>query len=93
VTLQMRDNGYAQMLGLQFPVSSPGPFFDIEGAEANLSVTATDIDFNAVAEHLRVVLTFDVLNDLPEAVDLPPPFATCPASMLPMTSSGEPRRE
>jgi hypothetical protein len=67
--MQLSDNGYAQRLGLTFPVQAPGPFFDLEGAEANVSVTVTDADQVSTMQAVRVVLTFDpngTLSDLPE---------------------------
>ena len=34
IFLDPGDNGYVQRLGLPFQVQTPGPFFDLEGADA-----------------------------------------------------------
>ena len=46
VNMQPGPDGYAQQLqqGVQLPVNGGGPYFDLEGAEANLTVTVTDFD-------------------------------------------------
>ena len=69
VNMQPGPDGYAQRLqqGVQFQVNGGGPFFDLEGAEANLTVTVTDFDGVSVTQSVRVVLTFDLgLPDIPE---------------------------
>lgn len=73
VMLQPGDDGYAQRLAASFVVQASPPFFDFEGAEANLSVTLTDADGVAVSENLRLALTFLPLDDLPDPEDVPPP--------------------
>jgi hypothetical protein len=73
VILDPRSDGYARKVPVVFPVSAPGPFFDFEGAEAQLAVRLTDADGVVVQEQLRLRLTFDALDDLPETVDVPPP--------------------
>ncbi len=65
VILSQRADGYAQRIAVVLDVIGPGPFFEFEGAEADLEVTLTDADGNAVSDHLRLVLTFNVLTDLP----------------------------
>ena len=54
-------------------MTAPGPVYDFEGAEAQLTVTLTDVDGVVVEDHLRLLLTFDVLEDLPETADMSPP--------------------
>ena len=68
VNMQPGPDGYAQRLqqGVQMPVRGGGPYFDLEGAEANLTVTVSDFNGVQVAQSLRVVLTFQTLADLPE---------------------------
>ena len=68
LNMQPGSDGYAQrlQLGAQYPVLGGGPFFDLEGAEANLTVTVTDFDNLSVTQSLRVVLTFLPVDDLPE---------------------------
>lgn len=66
VQLDLRDNGYAQRLSIAFPVGGPTPFFDLEGAEANFSITLTDADGVSVSQRLRLTLTFSELTDLPD---------------------------
>ena len=73
VILEPSSDGYARKVPVVFPVTAPGPFFDFEGAEAQLSVTLTDADGAVVQERLRLVLTFDALDDLPETADIPAP--------------------
>jgi hypothetical protein len=67
-------DGYARRRGYRFPVSGQGPFFDVEGAEANLIVTLTDSDGVPVSQQVRVRLSFTPGPDLPD-VD-PPPLPT-----------------
>jgi hypothetical protein len=86
VLFQATDNGYGTHLSVRFPVRPAGPFFGLEGAEANFSLTLTDADGVTVNEELRVVLTFVDLSDLAEAPDVAPPVATCPTSMVSTTS-------
>ncbi len=51
VFLQRRDDGYADRYGLVLNVLGAGPFFDLDGAEAKLTVTATDVDGTSVQTH------------------------------------------
>ena len=77
--LDATPEGYVQRTALAFPVQTPGPFFDLDHADANLTVTLTDIDGVAVSTHLRQTLTFENLTDLSD-LDAPPPQTqtTCP---------------
>jgi len=60
--------GYAQRLqqGVQVKVRGGGPYFDLEGVEANLTVTVTDFDGVSATQSVRVLLTFVPQADLPE---------------------------
>lgn len=57
------ENGFAERRGVAFPVRGPGPFFEFEDAEAELSVRATDIRGETAETTLRLILTFDELSD------------------------------
>ena len=80
-----RDDGFAEFRFLQLAVDGPGPFFNLEGQEANLSVTLVDADGATVREEVRLRLTFTPVPDLPEAA---PPQATCPPEPALCQSSG-----
>jgi hypothetical protein len=73
VNLNERDDGFAQRLGVAYPVLGPGPFFEFEGADANLAVTLTDVDGVVVSTQLRLVLTFSAIDDLPDLAAPEPP--------------------
>jgi hypothetical protein len=66
VFLQERGDGWAERFFVTFPVAGPTPFFDLEGAEANLKVTVLDQNGVEVEENLRLRLTFTPIPDLPE---------------------------
>jgi putative Ig domain-containing protein len=68
---------------LGFPVLGPTPYYDLEGAEANLQVTLTDFDGVSLSTSLRFQLTFTDVDDLPEGADIPPPLAMCPVAVIP----------
>jgi hypothetical protein len=79
VFLDPGDDGYLQRTALAFPVQTPGPFFDFEGDDADLTVTLTDSDGVAVSTHVRVTLTFTPLDDLTDLNASPPAQpAQCP---------------
>jgi hypothetical protein len=67
-------DGFVRRRGLRFPIGGGGPFFDLQGAEANLTVTLVDADEVEVTDQLRVRLSFTPQPDRPE-VD-PTPSAT-----------------
>ena len=73
-SLFVRDDGYAQKLGLTFDVLLPQgvDLASLEGAQANLTVTLTDADSTVVSTQLRLVLTASSLPDLPDVSDVPP---------------------
>lgn len=66
VILRRQSDGSGQLLGVTFPVQAAAPFQDFEGAEADLTVTLTDVGGATVSEQLRLVLTFFPLDDLPD---------------------------
>lgn len=66
VFLEDRPDGLDQRLELRVPIESEGPFFDLEEAEANLTVTLTDSLGVSVSESVRLRLTFDAQPDLPD---------------------------
>jgi hypothetical protein len=70
------DDGYARRRGYRFPVSGDGPFFDVQGAEANLAVTLTDPDGVSVNQQVRVRLSFTPRPDLPDLDPTPLPTRT-----------------
>jgi hypothetical protein len=71
-TLQLRSDGYAEKSSVVFPVPGQG-LFQLEGAEARMSVTLTDADGTSVTEQLRLTLTLDGLDDLPETEEVSQP--------------------
>lgn len=73
IILRPRNDGYAERLAVVFPVSGPGPFTEFEAAEAQLAVEATDADGLRVESQLRLTLTLNALDDLPESQDVFPP--------------------
>lgn len=66
-------NGFLVQRGLRFSISGAGPFFDLEGAEANLTLTLTDSDGVEVDEQVRLLLTFTPRADLPDVDPTPSP--------------------
>jgi len=66
-------DGFVSQFGLQFGINGPGPFFDLEGAEANLTVTLTDSDNVSTATSVRVRLSFTPRADLPDVDPTPSP--------------------
>lgn len=66
------DNGYYERITVPFQVLGGGPFFDLEFAEAILSVIASDSFGNTVRTDKRVRLTFETLPDLDDPVSIAP---------------------
>jgi hypothetical protein len=64
-------DGFARQRGLRFAVGGGGPFFDLQGAEANLSVTLTDADDTEVTTNVRLRLTFTPQPDRPDVDPTP----------------------
>lgn len=60
------NNGYIERITVPFDVRGGGPFFDLDFAEANLSVTATDATGASYRTDRRVRLTFE---PVPDSVD------------------------
>jgi hypothetical protein len=77
-------NGFATRYNLRWGVNGPGPFFDIEGAEATLTVTVTDSDNVSVSQKVRLLLTFNAVDDLP---DVDPANTPTPTS-IPTSTPG-----
>lgn len=77
VTFFQGDNGFIERVTVPFNVRGGGPFFDLEDAEALLSVIATDGFGNTQRSETRVRLNFD---PHPELAD---PFVPAPTPAVP----------
>jgi hypothetical protein len=64
-------DGFARQRGLRFSIGGGGPFFDLQDAEANLTVTLTDDDGVEVTDELRVRLSFTPQPDRPDVDPTP----------------------
>jgi hypothetical protein len=73
VFLDPGQDGYFQRTAIGFPIQVPGPFFDLDSVDADLTVTLTDTDGVVVTTRLRPTLVFGRPNDLTD-VDAPPPL-------------------
>ncbi len=62
------NNGYIERVTVPFDVRGGGPFFDLDFAEANLTVIATDGTGATVRTDRRVRLTFEPVPDLVDPV-------------------------
>src|SRR5262245_23471279 len=71
-----QDDGFARHRAYRFSVNGPGPFFDVQGAEANLTLTLTDSDGTSIVQRVRVRLSFTPQTDLPAVGPTPLPTAT-----------------
>lgn len=78
VILRPGVDGFARRIGVALPVRGPGPFFEFEGAEANLEVTLEDVAGVVLSQSVRLILTFETLPDLP---DLPAPVSPATVSL------------
>lgn len=67
VFLDPDGSGFDRFYSLSLPIGGGGPFRDLDFAEADLTVTITDVDGATASNTTRVVLTFDALPDLPES--------------------------
>lgn len=76
-------NGFATSNYLRFSVNNPTPYFDLEGAEANLTVTAKDFTGVSVSTQVRLLLTFTPVPDLPDVDPTSTPLPTCAAGVSP----------
>jgi hypothetical protein len=75
VTVSQASDGYYDGL-VPFPVdrlTTLPDFTDIEGAEANLTVTLQDAENQTVTETLRLLLTFTPVPDVPDVDPTPTP--------------------
>lgn len=60
-------DGYYERRNVRFPVLVPGPFFDLDDAEANLTVTVRDADGASVSRSVRLTLTTrGSVRDIPD---------------------------
>jgi len=61
-------DGFYERRNIRFPVLGGGPFFDLDNAEANLTVTVSERPPSTVSvtKSLRVRLTFQTPPDLPD---------------------------
>jgi len=61
-------DGFYERRNIRYPILGGGPFFDLDNAEANLTVTVSEIPPSTVSisKTLRVRLTFSDLPDLPD---------------------------
>jgi hypothetical protein len=76
-------NGFAAAFNLRFDVSPPKPYTDLQGSEANLSVTVKDSDGVSVSTKVRVLLTFTPIPDLPDVDPTFTPLPTCAVGVTP----------
>jgi hypothetical protein len=70
--MRVEDDGYARVYDLFLPVEGSGPFFDMEGAEAFVTVTVTDNAGVTVRQQVRPILTSDVLPNLTDPAPIEP---------------------
>jgi len=59
-------DGFDRFFSLGSGIDGQGPFFDLDEAEANLTVWARDSDGVEISNTTRIILTRDALPDLPE---------------------------
>jgi len=91
VGLQVRNDGFAQARDLIFSVNPFSLPFNFQDREAVLSVAVIDADNVSLSEELRVVLTRDVTDDLPDldVEDVPASEVGCVGCHRPLTPTGE----
>jgi hypothetical protein len=89
--LQPREDGFDQKLSLFYGMPTSVAPEDIHGVEADLVVTLTDADDVSVVERLRVVLTLDEVDDLPnpDVDEVEPSEAGCVGCHRPLVGGGE----
>jgi len=73
VFLDPGPDGYSQRTAIGFPLQIPGPFFDLDSVDADLTVTLTDTDGVVVTSRVRPTLGFVRPDDLTD-MDAPPPL-------------------
>jgi hypothetical protein len=76
IFLDPREDGFAVHTFLRFAVNGPGPFFDMQDAEANFTLSLTDGNGDSASESLRVKLTFTPVPDRPDVDPSPAPTPT-----------------
>jgi hypothetical protein len=75
------ENGFVQRIGIPFAVdrlSGFPDFTDIQGAEANLTVTLQDARNQVLTQTLRLLLTFTPVPELPGVDPTPTPIILAP---------------
>lgn len=90
--MTVRGDGFAQTLTAIFPVNfTVVPIFDIAGAEALLTVELTDSNGIHLEKHLKLILSTDPLDDLPDpdVQDVPPGEGGCVGCHRPIGPTGE----
>ncbi len=90
VQLQRRNDGFAQARSLTFDVEFDAVFWDFEGNDALLSVELVDADGVGLLEEVRVVLTRQDLDDLPDpdVEDVPAGEVGCVGCHRPIGETG-----
>jgi hypothetical protein len=79
-------DGFDRQVGRRFPLTrgTDGTFKDLEGIEANLTVTLSDSDNTSVTEQLRVRLSFTPgATELPDVDPTLTPLPTCAPDVTP----------
>ena len=90
ITMQQRDDGFQQRLGLFYGISPDFEPSDLDGSEAELSVTLTDTDGESASTTVRLVLTLDPPPDLPnpDPDDVPAGEVGCVGCHRPIGTNG-----
>jgi hypothetical protein len=73
------DNGFIVARDLFYFINPPGPFFDLDGGEQDLTITLTDADGVTVSDTFRIITTQGALGVLvdPDAGLVPPEPGPC----------------
>lgn len=69
-------NGYVQSPVVPFQVDPPAPFFDIENAEANLTITLRDPQNQEISQSVHLLLTFTPIPEEVQAAESAKPTPT-----------------
>jgi hypothetical protein len=80
-------SGFLVRRNLRFGVNGPAGFFDLENAEANLTMTLTDSDGVAVSTQVRVVLTSEPSCTPPATIDCVPDLPDVDPTPTPTSAS------
>jgi len=73
------ENGFLYAPDVYFSMRGGGPFFDLDGGEANMTITLTDADGVSVTDEFRIVTIQGALSILPDPDSnvLPPDPGPC----------------